>query len=190
MFKPKDIGADGGYSEPLIKIDFSSNDEKSILVILAVGVVVTALFYGLGITLQNAGLTGVSFVLAIITLIVFLFLKTRSSRVPLSDDELDRKVEQYKQDLVDTYRGYDIEYSVDEILDAADTYREDIISQENTHEDTKESQTVSDVFRQMHSDATAKLRNHTPKYFTSKNRRSAKNSAELLKEKPDGFLKE
>ena len=127
MFKPQDIGREGFEdNSPLFKKKKEKDGDKVSWVLVFAGAILAALFYALGATLPNPGLSGVAFGIAIVTLILFFFVRTKVNKAPKTQDEIDQQIERFKQDLVDTYNGYDIEYSAEDILDAADKYRSQI----------------------------------------------------------------
>ena len=150
MLKPQDIGQEG-VDEPLIKFEFSSDDDRLAWGVLIIGIAIAALLYALGATLPLAGLSGVAFIIVIITVSVFAFLRTKLSKAKMSEEVIDQKVEQFKQDLVDTYNGYDVEYSADEVLAAADAYREQLMNVNKESEDI-EIDGVGDIVKLMGKD--------------------------------------
>lgn len=155
MLRPQDIGSSvAGSDAPLFKFEFASDRDRVSWIVGGIGVALAALFYALGATLPNAALSGVAFVVVIFTVIVVAAMRFRvSGAAVLSDDEIDEAVERFKQDLVDTYNGYDVEYSAEDILGAADEYRAKLEKLgEEAREADVEVESAGDVLRMMAND--------------------------------------
>ena len=158
MFRPQDIGSSvTGNDAPLFKFEFASDRDRVSWIIGGIGVALAALFYALGATLPNAALSGIAFVVIIMTVIVVAAMRSRVRGVAaLSEDEVDEAVERFKQDLVDTYNGYDVAYTAEDILGAADEYRSKL---EQITADVDEAdvdvESAGDVLRMMVNDVAA-----------------------------------
>ena len=150
LLKPQDIGQEGA-DEPLFKFEFSSEDDRISWGVLVIGGAIAALLYALGATLPVAGLAGIAFIIAIITIIVFAFLRSKFAGRSLSEEVIDQKVEQFKQDLVDTYNGYDVEYTAAEVLKAADDYRAQLMHESKEAQDV-EIESAADIAKLMGKD--------------------------------------
>lgn len=110
---------------PLIKIEFASDAKRIILIVALVSIAIVAALYVAGLMFYNSILTNMSFVFAVIVAVV-LFLAYRKvdrNGTNLTPEQIDAKVESYKSDLIETFVGYDVAYSKQDILDAADKYR-------------------------------------------------------------------
>lgn len=112
-------------SSPLIKVEFASDAKRIILIAALASIAIVAALYVAGLMFYNSLLTNLSFVFAVIAAVV-LFLAYRKvdrSGTNLTPEQIDAKVEAYKDDLIETFIGYDVAYSKQDILDAADKYR-------------------------------------------------------------------
>lgn len=158
LLRPQDIGSStAGSDAPLFKFEFESDKNRMSWIIGGVGVALSALLYALGATLPNAALSGLAFMFAIATVLLVVGMRIRFSGADaLSEDEIDDAVERFKQDLVDTYNGYGLEYSAADVLGAADEYRAKLEQiGTNAAQEDMEVESAGDVLRMMASDMVA-----------------------------------
>lgn len=80
----------------------------------------------------------------------WMYRRIRKATQPLDEQEIDEKVEQYKIDLVDTFNGYDVPYTADDILDAADAYRERLMQEHASITDIDPSNIASLLRSMLH----------------------------------------
>lgn len=109
---------------------------------------VCAALYVAGTMLSIQLIVLIALTIAIVGAIVLFLMYRRIRRAtqPLDEKMIDEQVEQYKIDLVDTFNGYDVPYTVDDILDAADAYRERLVEEHTSVADIDTSN-LGAVFR-------------------------------------------
>jgi Ca2+/Na+ antiporter len=141
---------------PLFKYE---PDEKNtgmshVVILGAVIFAFCVVLYFLGTFYANSVLTLLAMVLLVCGAILIFAMRRKIQRVnkPLDEKTIDEQVEQYKRDLVETFIGYDVEYTTQDILDAADKYRERLIM-ENTSVSEIDPTDIRSVIQGMQTDA-------------------------------------
>lgn len=116
--------AEGNGKAPLLKFEKSGDEKSSHLpaITLGVALVIAAAVYIAGVMFGQALLTGLAFFIGLAGVLLYMVMKRKFGYV--SDIDIDEEVEQYKRDLVDTFNGYDVDFSAKDIETAADAYRQ------------------------------------------------------------------
>lgn len=143
---------------PLFKIDdsranASSAARRTLWIALSLAIALIVAVYVFGLFARNSFLTGLSFVLTIVVLILFIMMYTKiaSTARNANTKNIDAAVEQYKADLVDTYTGYDIDYTRDMIMHEADEYRRQLEEENASFVDLNKS-SVKNIMTAMIND--------------------------------------
>ena len=144
----------GNEKMPLIKYEPDSKYTCKLWLIAAIGFAICAVIYVLGIVFANSVLTGVSLsVFVLLCIVLFLmYRKVRAANRTLTEEEIDELVEKYKSDLIDTFNGYDLDYSAHDILAEADKYRR-MLEAENNVNELSDNESIATIFKKMLRDS-------------------------------------
>ena len=139
---------------PLIKFEVDTKSSNySMLIYTTIAVAIVVVLYVISILTANYVFAAIAMSLAVL-FAVALFLIYRqihkADRV-YTDIEIDEKVEKYKADLVDTFNGYEVSYTAQDVLDAADEYREKLEEQNASIADV-DSRDIAAIFKMMIQD--------------------------------------
>lgn len=147
---------------------------RKLLIYAVVIIAVCVALYVLGAMLAMQLLILLSLTVAVIAgaILVMLYRRIRKAAQPLNEDEIDQKVEQYKIDLIDTFNGYDVAYTVEDILSAADDYKARLIQEQTSLVDIDPTNFVA-LMKKMATDSK-KSAHERKKLFSKKPAKSKK----------------
>lgn len=167
---------DNEKKPPLFKIIPDPTMSWTVKLSFLAGIAIVALMYVLGIYFKNSVWTMFAFVATIVLIVIFIYIQRKKSlaRRIASSDAIDAEVEQYKKDLIDTYDGYDIAYSKNDIQQATDEYRKKLELRYASIFDVNVS-TISSIIQ------TLKSNHSTNKATRSKTKRMMKEDKKIAK---------
>lgn len=168
---------------PLFKYEPDSKYTSKLWIFAAAAFAVCAVLYVIGIMLPNAMFTGMALVLAVVCAVAvgLMYRKMRRANVQLSDKEIDKLVESYKADLIDTFNGYDLDYDAHDILTAADKYRRTLEAENKTSELGEDESLVSIFKKSMGDSAAARQKRRDEKKADKARRKEDKAYEKALK---------
>lgn len=176
---------------PLFRFENEKTGEGSRTLFLysAIAIALVVIFYIIGLLTHQGIFSLIAFSVAIIAAIVLFSMRKKMvlANKPIDEEEIDAEVEQYKVDLIDTFNGYDVPYTTEMILEAADNYREQLI-QDRTSVTEFDPGNVISVLRSMASDS--KKARADRKELMKKKRKSKKNSKKAKKNRSKNEEKE
>lgn len=129
MTEEKTITEEVTKDSPLFKFE-SSNSSKIIPIMVLITVALVVLIYVCGILFSNPMLTILAFIIAIFCGVIIFAInsKIKKSNTNISEEEIEAAVEKYRNDLLDTFVGYDMKYTDEDIREATDKYRRSLLN--------------------------------------------------------------
>lgn len=126
--EPEKSQAKRAGKAPLFKFEGDAGDTIVSGAIIAGGIALAAAVYATGVWTAQNWMFIAAFAIVILTVAVWIWRRRKSAA--MTEAQISDEIDRYRQDLIDTYTGYDVDYTSDDIEEQVGKYR-DMLEEEN-----------------------------------------------------------